>query len=712
MSFTSAICLTQIGNTPLTDFVNVYAIDGSGNQTLLESTQISNLTGSNCPHYLTLPNGTVSVLVIDSGTTCYFSGTVETANICANCQLGFDLYVTNGLRLTVGNLTGNCDSNITEYAIDWYDSQGNIVLSTGHGTQFAYQRPHPLTGNAAYPLAAGTYQPVIRQAIINGIRYSNIIENGFIYTDFRTCLFPTTVLVPYTCQSGTYAGPYNNVINYNGQSGTIAPPFSQGFTFEAPIDKDHIAFFFQGYTIPDTLKITYYGVNYDQPIILEYLTSGVDVLQNNFFITTMPKTNRESGGGFKKILCLTGLTRDINDYITFEVFSNQTNWNTDYSLKLKCLNVNCDLCILENYYNQPYKIIQSSITGITGSCNSLNIKLQISGCSGGVHNNSDIGIYAKLEDYFGYSSVKNYNNTISDSTFCFPGVPFAQSYNPCRLQPKSPGSVIITEKTTINGQGLLTFQFTEESEFVSFYNEYLAVLPYSGTPFNPQDSRYYRFYEFKLSSGSGDVNCGDSTYVINYKIHPSTIVTTGQTGAYYTLSFTMPTISNQLPTSQCLNCTWIDWFVDLINNSSLSPNYTNTSNVAARYEHPIDRVWALVIITNPSGIDDRSDLVIYDYSVQTYPYSANTNGTFTFLPSLSAETCVLSQLVGREPLPNSAMYFYEDYYLIKRYDITDPTSFIIQGFPKNGYVANYSAIEDVYIFSGGTVAYANPYYLI
>jgi len=107
-------------------------------------------------------------------------------------------------------------------------------------------------------------------------------------------------------------------------------------------------------------------------------------------------------------------------------------------------------------------------------------------------------------------------------------------------------------------------------------NGALIVGPFSGGTFtggtlstnNPSDPRYYRSLQFVIPTASGSSTCGSNSaegggtgvagnfgggVFQRYRIHTSSVVSTGSTGASYSMRITMPTTQNLEIFSQCRN---------------------------------------------------------------------------------------------------------------------------------------------------------------
>jgi hypothetical protein len=95
------------------------------------------------------------------------------------------------------------------------------------------------------------------------------------------------------------------------------------------------------------------------------------------------------------------------------------------------------------------------------------------------------------------------------------------------------------------------------------------------------DLNYYRYAVLGIPNATGSQPCGDTVGTLSYGIHFSSVMTTGGTAPNYTLTMTMPTITNSTaPYSSCeVGCnTAVDSLVAGVNLQS-----TGTTNNTAGY---------------------------------------------------------------------------------------------------------------------------------
>jgi hypothetical protein len=741
MSFSTSFCITNTGSLLQGTSVDFYS-DVDGYTTPFQTDiLLSNITGDNCPYVLTnIPNGTTTLQILDVNSSCCVTVPITQNTYCDICDLGFDVYSSTTLgRIVAGNLTGSCDNNITDYLIEWYNitDLNTPVYTSGFGLEFGpYSFTHPLVGLSSIPALSGTYVPVIKKVKLNGVNYSSQLESGFVQSTLN-CFTNTTVSVsPLTCDNGTNQGDYTHLLQFSGASQGQSPVPVQS-TFLLSDTTNYFAWRFNGYSVPDTVKITYYGTYYNNtPIILEYYNVGNDNSTTDFSNNLNPKLVRNSlysqQPGFNRVTCLTGLTRSVDDYLVLEITPNILNFKTDYDFYFTCLETfNCDTCF-NNYLNSPYKIQGSSITGITQSCNRLYISFNTSGCTTSDIENTDYYKYFYTPSIISpiFNSAARYSTNGLISSFnihWFSGVSCSQqgSASQTVCKPFSNNTLSFTKNLSgVGGVGNIYMTFSNYSDLLDFYNSYNLVLSYATVISNPTDIRYYRFIYLKVPVLSLDPNtalnesCGDTTVFKDYFLHTSSVVTTGSTSNGWFMNVTMPTITKQISFTNCeLYCdSYIDGVVTTINYSSTGDSLNNVSwinNSGNRVDIPFYGFSQITLNNNiNTGSTFQNYEIISSYLNKTLPMSG-TN--YTIIPSLSAQTC---DLIGEYRSQNYLSGYNDDYYIKYQYDyrveltnVLDINDFkilaknLVNGVP----TGNYFTIWEI---QNGTVIYSDPNFII
>ena len=753
MTFSAATCLTNIPNG-VTSF-NVYL--GQNNYTspnlIASSVPVSDLT-VNCPYIINnIPDGTTYLSFKDSSGTFCISIPIQDNNICDNCDLGFSNYsATTISKIYCGILTGSCQTNITDYLIHWYgpDDTTTLQFTSGGGNTFPYQVPHPFSSETtSISRESGVYTPVIQNVILNGISYSNTGGTGNIL--FSGNCLPTTNVLPLTCSVRTNPSisfplsAYTNYLSFNSATQGTPLPFSS--TYKISTSTKYIAWRFMSKIKPDRLTLSFSGVNYTNEIGLDDIVVGtLGISSSNFNNSIFPKT-AFTDSYFSKITSLTGLTVNNNDNIIINITPSEND--TEWYLYITCLDdYNCNDCLL----TQDYKIIGTSITGITEDCNKLNVKFNISGCSGNDINSDFLTYDVNYSQLFNNSKITSNDNTniIPQTTggmffvnnICGSNslITTTQTINFSLCQTGL--TTTIYDKTFLtDGIGTGVFGFTGSSTFISTYynsivNAFSGLPPYtsnwSGSS-NPSDLSYYRYYRLQIPRFGTPEQCGDQRKSILMPLHHTSTVFTGTTTSggttLYYMKITANTISNQTTYNNCdINCAdQINQRVNQINLWSTgstndcanltSPCYgTNqTFTNGIYYTNPvIDGIYTTISDTPASGSSIFGFFNTPDWSFNTYPFSGDPS---IIIPSLSGTVCNYMS-TGRNITPIYNSFYNKQYKYYYRVILTNPSDvndFDILASPITNF--NYSGTTDplydlAYRYSGGNITYSSSTYII
>lgn len=739
MSFSFSFCLTNTGNIPAGSLINFYSNSNNYDEPpFLSNIPLDDITGTNCPYILTnIPIGTTKILIKDTNSSCCVTIDVLPNNLCDTCDLGFDVYSASTISTIVaGLLTGSCDNNITDYLIYWYnfDDLTQPYCTSGYGTEFApYQHTHPLTGLQSIPVIGGEYVAFIQKIKINGINFSIIEEPGFVQANlncFNNLIFEVE---SFTCSNGNQSGDYDHLIHYSGASIGVIPPSVQT-TFELSPTTNYFAWRFNAFDVPDSLKITYYGSYYNnEPIVLEYINAGRDNPGMDLYVT--PKIVKTNSGefGVNKVICLTGLTRSVNDYLEIKIIPNQLNNVTNYLLKFICLeSFDCDICF-NDYLNIPYKLVGSLINVTPRSCNLVEINLSMYGCSYDELVQTEIwkyyytsGISSNPGIFWGDFGGSNYIIPRS-TTLYFNAVGCNIFDNQVTIGCQPPSSNTITflkDNSGDNGTGKIYMTFSNIIDFNAYYNSYLFQINNSPTPITTDNTNlnYYKYLrlqvpDFRYVLNPENIGCGDGTYKIDYIIHTSSVVTTGYTNFSYTLEITMPSIVSGMTFTNCeLNCTGaVEYFVNNINSYStytgLNQSYTtNTGNRVTTPFYLVAYVYSgggAFTGTSFSSHEDTSEF----YNT-TFPMSGDN---YTVIPELSSNIC---PVYGNVSSSGGYLNYQKQQY---NYTITLTNPNNVTDFKINVWVISNGALQynsgtpvllTVYEYQNGVVIYSNPNYVI
>ena len=673
------------------------------------------IDAKDCEYCQIFPTGT---------TTTSSTSTTTTLNpLCVSCDIGFDYYDTNPIsQISVGLVTASCDPSVTDYVIDWYGpgvGSTTVAFTSGYGTDYSgdYLYSHPLTGSSAVPVIAGTYTPVLQKIKINGVEYTdlNCFNSTTVDVDALTCINGSGSTSPY----------YSHGISFTATTSITPQPVTTTFILD-PL-KPYFAYRFGPEQIFDTLKITFYGSSYLDPIVIEYISVGNNLTGTNFNVNVTPKTLKSGAPAdyyMSKVLTMTAFTINNGDYLEIEVTPNPTNNNTNWKFYCECLeSFNCDLCY-DNNNNPPFKIIQSTITQSTPTvCNLIDISFSVSACS-----DSDIYRYMSTNGiwigtgyqdafYNGIYNIPFVNMSSSATTSCINGgITYTTQCEP----PKN--STITYNKTVPGPQGQIVMTFTDITDLQAYYNGWMNLYSnYSGNTTDCTDINYYRFFYLKIPLATGNNNCGDVGGYQIYTIHPSSIVTTGGTGPW-NMTIVMNTINDCINFSNCdIYCnTEIANYVSSVNTSStgITNNISITNNTGSRLTDPWFAFNELQLQTYTFSATTATSLIkIPKYINETIPYSGSP---LTIIPNLSGKTCEFNNwtYVVNNIITNSGYYIYYGYY----YNIRRPNPLDVSDFEiwttnfTNGTYAGYPSLATslfkIYEYIGGVPNVIDPSYFI
>lgn len=658
MSFSASTCIT-VGASGLGPTLKLYSnpISSTNFGTFLQTVSKTDITGSNCPYTFLVPDGTTIVRVYDQSTYCYVDFTVSSSEKCESCNLSFN-NVSNNLigTINVGNLTGTCDPSITDYKISWYgpNSSTNVAFTSGKGTVFpGYSAPHPLTGSSAPFVLPGTYVSRITDVELNGVKFSVTggTGTGSVLSSGLTACSATFNVSAFTCNNGTYSGPYyeHEKEFITDGSGTIPQSLQTAFRLSANTECFIWQFF--GYNIYDTLKLTFSGSSYSEPLVLEEIQVGNDAPNSNYTPTTFPKTRRTQS--YKKITNLSGLTINEGDLIIIQITPNTEENATSWMLRFGCYGQptaekNC----LDSYKDQSYKIKKDSISVSTPSCGSFNITLDYSGCS--TNDNSgftESDLINLSNNEFGYSQISTDNTTkLVNNTFYFntgtTGLTYDGVYYDTNCTYTS-GNIIKITKTV----GQIDFFFSNINDLAGYYNNFNTMktaitnyIPPGGTILSNDNTtlNYYRRIWLIYPKAGTQSNAVCDTPGLDWDtgyIYPTATASSATTSAGYTMTITLPTITDGYTCPSCYySCGYTSNFESDINTFSNLTFSERTYNNGLRYTKPFYYGASIYVYTSTSTLSyERSGYWYYryDYGLNTYPASGVTN---TLIPSLSSTT--------------------------------------------------------------------------
>lgn len=735
MSFSAATCLTFNPTIqPSTGPFNIYLDSDYSSTPILTNISLWDLS-NNCPYIIqNIPNGTTNLGIKDITNDYCITIPIQDNNICSNCNLGFSNYsATTISKLYCGNLTGSCQT-ITDYKINWYGPNNTTTLAftSGKGNVFNYEYTHPFsTLLTSIPVASGVYTPIIENIILSGLSFSNTGGTGNIL--FSGDCLPTTNISPLTCDVKTntntnlFLSAYTNYLSFNSQSQGTPQPITS--TYQISASTKYIVWSFKGYNISDRITIYFSGTSYPIIIGLDDFIIGSDLSNNNFNISSYPKS-ADTSEYFTKYTCLTGLTVNNNDNIIINI--TPASSNTNWELYMSCLDdYNCNDCL----NTQNYKILSSTITGKTQPCNILSVEFKISGCSYLESTSDYISYY--LPSYNGvignpYYYVTSNNSMINkqsgnlyfNNTFC------SQTTAGSLLTTCQTDTTISKYDKTFLIDGTGVFGFTGSSSFISTYynsirNSFLGLTPYnsnwSGSS-SSSDLSYYRYYWLKIPKLTSPLTCGDGNESFNLFLHHTSPYITGTTGTGdYFLKITANTISKNITFTSCeTNCNSnLDSIVNIINvwstGNTTSYGVIRDFNNGMYYTNPVNFCGYIITGNTPTtGQTFTGYFLTPDWSFNTYPFSGTPS---TIIPSLSGNVCNYNSSGVLSNIYNTSYNTqYKYYYQVRLSNPLNVNDFDIWASPISNF--SYSGApgtaqyELAYRYSGGSVTYSNPTYII
>jgi hypothetical protein len=720
MSFSAQTCITNTGTTQLGPTLYFYS-DVDGYQGVFGSDSTENLIGGNCPYTMeNIPDGTTVVRIIDPTTNCCLDINLQSNDLCNTYNLNFDVYETQTVsQIVAGNLIGDTVSNISDYIINWYgpgEGSTELAFTSGYGTAFSdigWNLTHPLTGTSSPLIEAGVYTPVIDRVIVNGTTFSSTGAPDT-YIANLNCFDSSVVTVePLRCDNGNNPGDYSHHYLFNNVS-VGNPPESLSASFIVSANTDYLAWKFRGFQVYDTIKLTFYGSEYDNiPLIIENARIGSGVGTPNVGVNTNPKLIN-SDQFIKKVTCLTAFTINEGDYITIQITPNPANYNTQWDFYFTCLEkFDCETCY-DQFQNNSPKIDLSSVSVTELPCNRVQIFMNMSGCTLEDIITTDVGKYF-------LNGIPNTIATIQPELFEGNTLYFTQEscvFNSCEYtntppQCSLPSGIYSFSKSIIDGVGQMNFSFNLLSDLEYYYNDYQNLISCLGGGYDNTQLDYYRYFKLIIPiPSSPDEQCGDTTPPQTYYLHHTSVVTTGGTGPY-TMTITMPTIIKNITFTNCQgNCEYyIQQQVNYINESSLSQinNFSFTTNTGSRYLNPF-RNGIFFILQNESNLLrlDSDFITNWQFQNETYVYSVNN----VLVPSLTGKTCEYKGEYSNN-FYSSGGYGYFQYTGDWKLELTNPaniTDFQVLVNPITDWIPDNDYPVTALTYTNGSITYSNPDY--
>ena len=667
---------------------NVYKIDLTPPYGLTSmGSTISYVNGaSQLPSCLTVSfeaTTTTSTTIPPTTTT---TTTVQNFAKCVDCSPVLSSVTDNGVGLlSVGNMiSGACA--LGNYVIDWYldSTSGPIEFTSGNtgNTDPAIQQFHPFTGSAARPSKGGSWIPVIRYAVLDGIKYTSTITPGESYaSDLATCLTPITVL-NLDCANGTNTTvgfeQYSHRFAYvNGVQVASDASKSLVFTLNSDGSTQYFAWFFSGANISDRITFTYVSPTNVTSTVLQDYVVGFD-LPNTDFTTTPKKVDASS---FRYIIDLTGITYALGDYILIDVVANYLTVtpNTNWTVYFKCLTT------FDTSWTRA--VVDPCSAVMTYNAGLCRYELTYGFTTFDDNKNTDI-----------YKYLSSSENAISPApTNSLPIVTgyFSNGLQSCSANQYyyNPSCIPMVGSYTYNKVGPnITFTFTDATDYNKYQTDYnnaiAAVTPVGPTPAT-SDINYYRFIRMFLQKFNSD-SCGDTASInTNIVFHYLTSVTFDSVAK--TMSFTIPYVDGTPFFSIVGACAGTCSTLDYLNaNNSLATSvWSQTYTAATTQTYSSNGVYYVrtAPVTNTTTVYRNITSWAPDYPTTLIPTGAGT-GWYTITTPAIAKYNIY--------------YDYRD--LITITDMSDGVNnFKIESYLDVNGVYALGNIHTIYEISGGVV---------
>jgi hypothetical protein len=703
MTFTASTCLTDLGGTTLTDPIKFYS---DVNNFLFEfgSANLSELTGSSCPYILqNIPDGTKVVKFVSENNYC---ATVDVEKL--DCDyFNFQLITNNAVsRIITGNVSLKAsNTNLSDYSIAWYgpDNKNNLVFTSGKGS-FSYDFTDPIN----QPVEGGTYYPVVQNVKFNGKTFSNTGGTAQIYVDLEDCLEPQ-VIQPCNCENRTsqFGDKYNHSYQYIAKSNVNPVPINVSLTLSA--GTKYVGWAFKGYNLPDRLTVYFQGSAYPIQIGLDDWLIGDLVPANSMKPTDFPKSAKTEFDAFiSRVISLEKFTVNDNDKIVFTIIpsNNETEWD----LKYTCLAD--QLCLPCLFDQNNYRIPKSSITVNYDSVTcETEIKYQV------LNNCQSNGNFFNYNLNFNFLFpwfIPNANSTLLYREFYYINKLICSYYD---LGPKDNQNVTCGNPlkfTFANNGSVNTHTFSGDPADINFYYNQLitSIQTYSGTTTTDnQQLDYYNYININIPLDTAE-SCEKLPMNV-WSIPVSSNIIKSVDNKTLTITPTLltynPDVLNTLPNSSCNSCG--KTLQDNVNRvNSLSSANFGTYSLTIPNGRPKDLLFAFYKAydsINTFTSRTQTGYIIYTPALlDTIPFS----GSNVLIPSLSASTCDVLEC-GNFDNNTGIGINTRYYYTSKLLDPSDPTAFKITTNLIQNCITTSNEI-DIYIYSGGTVQYFDPNYII
>jgi len=483
--------------------------------------------------------------------------------------------------LTAGILASSSGCTVGTYVIDWYlNTTGGTPSFTSGSAISAATDVTVVQPFFNEPVQGGNWYPVVRFAYLNGVKYTSNLNLATVVTVYSPDL--GTVISPlcaenYNCSSGSSGSTYPVTVSYTNttQNATQA---QRSISWSLGSENKYFAWRFYGYTVYDSVKISYVKPSTSATTLIENWVIGNDASTTN--LTSNPKVyNPQSGaginiGGLSWVTVLTGFTYSSGDYLLIEVTPNPTIANTNWQFAAKCLtdasSLGCNAIFDGNFAQYGY-----NVSGVNAVYDSSNCNLTISGITTNAPTYTATTINNNFFKYNGsyiggISTNTVYAIGVSNSVNAYTSYPYYPYYS-CTNQ---------NSGTTVNKSGnTITLTFQNTTDYNTYKTQYTNaandpnITNYSSDPTN---INHYKFFNLGILSGT---TCGDSLGVsYNYTTHVTSPFTFDDVNKKITVILVAPT--NGIVSGTCNNTyATVQGTISGINSTISSPNYTLTTYI-------------------------------------------------------------------------------------------------------------------------------------
>jgi hypothetical protein len=526
------------------------------------------------------------------------------------CELEFDYYETGTTSvLTVGSLVdvssaSSCD--IEGYVIDWYldDVDSEVQFTTGIGNDPDIVYNQPFIGIESIPVVGGTWIPVIRYIVIDGVKVFTTPHSCQKWCDM-TINLPEIEVNNFTCSSSTgpYGVYYTHQLQYNCLVNNIE---KAGQVVRFDLDNDgtvtDFAWKFTGYTVGDRIEIIYCDIDNNEIEILEDWVIGTEVVSD---LTSVPKKLGMSD--LRRVIHLPSYT--LGDYLKIRITPSYISGNplTNWVLLMKCFHNNFTCLSTLNFNMQSVDIDTIEISEDSANCyyevhfhtletpqnpNSYDVGKYMSWYQIWTGQGSDTSFYDGQVTFYIYQEriVGNFAQTAN--------------FGSCVNQ---------NDHVTIAKVGTqLKFTFEDGADYTDWktsYNTLLANSHWTDYSSDGTDILHYKFFRIDYLIAEG---CGDPFSVYDLLISYDSVFTWDDIN--YILTIDLAEDVNEYVDEDCSNTyEQISTWVGYVHNTYVLANFSRTTKI--RYTNPLLGVYLYEnALSAQSAFTYYESFVFYAYS--------------------------------------------------------------------------------------------------